>query len=115
MGQHVPPHLEIVLGWLGTAVLVVYGGVLTGVEALVEIRVITPPRDIDWKAFHWHPYLWDPYFLISGILLGLAVVHFSPVTGERRDRIMGNGRVMTRQASCRTARSDADEAANHHA
>lgn len=84
-GRMFPRTLMIVLGWLGTAALVLYGGVLSSVEALVEIGVIRPAGDVDWKAFHWHLYLWDPYFLIWGILLGLAVVYYSRVTDAHDD------------------------------
>jgi hypothetical protein len=45
------------LGWLATAVLMLYGGSLSGLEVLFEIRVTTLPGDIDWKAFHSHLYL----------------------------------------------------------
>jgi hypothetical protein len=83
-GRMFPRRLMIVLGWFGAVVLALYGGVLVGVEALVEIGVIKPQGPVDWKALRWHLYLWDPYFLIWGILLGLAVVHYSRVTGGCR-------------------------------
>jgi hypothetical protein len=29
--------------------------------------------DADWKALDWHMYLWDPWFLIVGLLVWAAL------------------------------------------
>jgi hypothetical protein len=81
-GRRLPRRLMLILGWLGTAVLVVYGAVNTGAEALVQIGVITVPPNsgMDWYAFHWHLFLWDPYFLVWGIALGFAVRDYARAT-----------------------------------
>jgi hypothetical protein len=81
-GRRLPRRLPLVLGWLGTALLVLYGAVNTGAEALVQIGVITVPPNsgMDWYAFHWHLFLWDPYFLVWGIALGLALRDYARAT-----------------------------------
>lgn len=69
-------RLLTVLGWLGTALLVLYGGVLTVGAALVEVGVVSV-KPADPVAFRGHLYLWDPWFLVWGILLGMAMVRFA--------------------------------------
>ncbi|SFD62835.1 Protein of unknown function [Streptomyces aidingensis] len=61
------------LAWTASAVLVLYGGTLVVVQALVELGVIEAAPDVDWQALRWHLYLWDPWFLAWGLLLGAAV------------------------------------------
>ncbi|MFE6775151.1 DUF3995 domain-containing protein [Streptomyces sp. NPDC057702] len=60
------------LCWAATAVLVAYGGLLTSTQALAEAGVFDASGRSDGQAFHWHLYLWDPWFLGWGLLLGAA-------------------------------------------
>jgi hypothetical protein len=48
----------------GTTILVTYGGVLVIVEAMVQMGLIQAPAAMNWKAFHWHLFVWDPWFLL---------------------------------------------------
>lgn len=75
-GRVFPRRLMLFAGWAGTAVLIGYGGVTVGTELLVVIGAVEPPVGIDWYAFYWHLAVWDPYFLIWGVLLGLATRHY---------------------------------------
>ncbi|WP_197284872.1 DUF3995 domain-containing protein [Sciscionella sediminilitoris] len=70
-GRVFPRKLLLVLGWLGTAVLVLYGGFLTISEAVVAIGGAPGTETL---AFRWHLYLWDPWFLVWGVALGLAML-----------------------------------------
>ncbi|WP_157182744.1 DUF3995 domain-containing protein [Sciscionella marina] len=70
-GRVFPRKLLLVLGWLGTAVLVLYGGFLTISEAVLAIGGAAGTETL---AFRWHLYLWDPWFLVWGIALGLAML-----------------------------------------
>lgn len=70
-GRVFPRKLLLVLGWAGTAVLVLYGGFLTVSEAVVAIAGVPGTERL---AFRWHLYLWDPWFLVWGVLLGLAML-----------------------------------------
>jgi Protein of unknown function (DUF3995) len=53
--------------------LVLYGGLLVVVGSLVLIGVIHPSTPVDRSALAWHVWVWDMWFLIWGLLLGLAV------------------------------------------
>jgi hypothetical protein len=80
------------LAWAEAAALIIYGFVLTSVGLLVQAGVIHPGRTADRRALAWHAYLWDPWFLVWGLLVvitltvnptdrgnvGLLVVRVSP-------------------------------------
>ncbi|WP_243761370.1 DUF3995 domain-containing protein [Streptomyces sp. YIM 98790] len=68
--------------WAASAVLVLYGGVLVVGQALVEAGVLGAAQDADRKALRWHLYLWDPWFLVRGLLLGAAA--WGCTRGRRR-------------------------------
>lgn len=61
------------LAWLEAVILTVYGGVLTGAGLAVQAGLVNPGRDADWKALDWHAYLWDPWFLVAGVLVLAAL------------------------------------------
>ncbi len=43
---------------------------------LVETGAVHPAAPIDWRGLRWHLGLWDLWFLIWGVLLGIAVWSF---------------------------------------
>lgn len=57
------------LAWIAGVVLVIYGLVLTVVGLLVQVGVIAASPTADHRALAWHAYLWDPWFLLWGILI----------------------------------------------
>ena len=63
-----------VLAWLEAAVLTIYGLVLTGAGLLGQSGVIAPAASADHRALAWHAYLWDPWFLLWGVLVTAALV-----------------------------------------
>lgn len=75
-GTRLPRRPLILLGWGAAAVLMVYGGANVVGEALVATGVVRPAEPVDWKPLLWHLYVWDMFFLVWGILFGLAIWHF---------------------------------------
>jgi hypothetical protein len=61
------------LAWLGAVVLVLYGGVLTLTGLLVQAGIVHASAHADHKALRWHAFLWDPWFLVWGLLLAAAL------------------------------------------
>jgi hypothetical protein len=61
----------IALG-LGAGVLKVAGGLLVVVGALVLGGLISPSGPVDRTALRWHVFLWDLWFLVWGLLFGVA-------------------------------------------
>lgn len=62
-----------VLTWLEAVVLIGYGLVLTVVGLLVQAHVVHTNVTADHRALAWHAYLWDPWFLVWGLLVLLVV------------------------------------------
>ena len=63
-----------VLAWAEAAILIVYGLVQTAAGLLVQADVIHMSATADHRALAWHAYLWDPWFLIWGLLVAAALL-----------------------------------------
>jgi Protein of unknown function (DUF3995) len=63
-----------VLAWAEAVILTAYGLVLAGTGLLVQAGVIAPAAGADHRALAWHAYLWDPWFLLWGVLVTAALV-----------------------------------------
>jgi uncharacterized membrane protein len=70
-----------VLAWAEAAILIVYGLVQTAAGLLVQADVIHAAATADQRALAWHAYVWDPWFLIWGLLVAAALLR----GGHRRD------------------------------
>lgn len=64
-------------------VLTCYGGLLVAVGAMVLGGLISPAGPVDRTALRWHVLLWDLWFLVWGLLLGVAAWQYG---GESRSR-----------------------------
>lgn len=63
-----------VLAWAEAGILTIYGLVLCGAGWLAQSGVIAPPANADHRALAWHACLWDPWFLLWGVLVTAALV-----------------------------------------
>ena len=79
-------RLARVLTWIEAAILVGYGLVLTASGLLVQAGVIEAVAHADRLALKWHAYLWDPWFLIWGIFVFLALWRSRPAS---QDHLLG--------------------------
>ncbi|MGH6654299.1 MAG: DUF3995 domain-containing protein [Actinocrinis sp.] len=72
-------------GYAVSALLTAYGAVNVIGEALAETGVVkaSTSTTVDWHALRWHLFLWDPYFVVWGVLLGLAVRHYQGAVVSR--------------------------------
>jgi hypothetical protein len=61
------------LAWIAAWILTAYGAVLTLVGLLVQAGVIDTSAGADQRALAWHAYMWDPWFLVWGLLLWVAL------------------------------------------
>jgi hypothetical protein len=62
------------LTWIEAVILTGYGLVLTAVGLLVQAGVIGTAATADHRALEWHAYLWDPWFLVWGLLVAAALI-----------------------------------------
>ncbi len=67
-------RLLLVLTWTAGCALTLYGGVLVAGQALVVTGVIQASPDADWTAIYSRLYLWDPWFLLWGLLLLVVAI-----------------------------------------
>lgn len=86
-GRLFPRWVLLSAAWAGAALLTSYGAVQVTAEALVQLGVIKPAGPVDWPALRWHMLLWDPWFLIWGLLLGAAALEYGRggYLGRRQD------------------------------
>ncbi len=75
-GERLPRRALQALAWAGAAVLTVYGLVQTVAIVLVALDVVEPAEPLETKAVLWRMFLWEPWFLVWGLLLGAAAWHF---------------------------------------
>lgn len=57
------------VSWAGGTFLVVYGGAVAVVSAAVLSGVVSPEGPIDRRGLAGHALLWDPLFVLWGVLL----------------------------------------------
>ncbi len=62
------------LAWVEAAVLTGYGLVMTAGGLLVVAGAVSVSAAADHRAQAWHAYVWDPWFLICGLLVGGALL-----------------------------------------
>jgi hypothetical protein len=68
----VPRRLLLGAAWAASTVLTAYRGLLVAVGGLVLTGVISPSGPVDRTALRWHVLVWDLWFLVWGLLLGVA-------------------------------------------
>ena len=68
------PRLIRALAWIEALILTVYGLAWTAVGLLVQAGVIAASATADHRALEWHAYLWDPWFLVWGLLVTAALL-----------------------------------------
>jgi len=71
-GQVVPRRLLLGAAWAGSLVLVLYGALYVVGGALVLAGAVDVSGPVDRTALWWHVAVWDLWFLVWGVLLGLA-------------------------------------------
>ncbi len=71
-GARIERRVLLFLALVGSTVLILYGGVYVLVGGLVLGEVVNPSGPVNEHTMRWHVFVWDAWFLIWGIALGLA-------------------------------------------
>lgn len=79
-GRRLPRRVMLAAAWTGAAVLILYGTVQTAGVALVALDVIQVTEPIEPTALRWRLFLWEPWFLLWGLLLAAAAWHATQAT-----------------------------------
>jgi hypothetical protein len=85
-GRAIPRRLLLGSAWAASTVLTAYGGLLVVVGTFVLTGFISPSGPVDRTALRWHVLLWDLWFLVWGLLLGVAAWHYGRESGSRGAR-----------------------------
>jgi len=75
-GERLPRRPLQALAWTGAAVLTVYGVLQTVAIVLVALGRFELDEPLGTRALRWRMFLWEPWFLVWGMLLGAAAWHF---------------------------------------
>jgi hypothetical protein len=73
-GRRLPQRPLQAVAAVASGLLVLYGAVLVVAGVLVLTDAVTPAATVDQTALRWHVFCWDAWFLLWGLLLGLAVI-----------------------------------------
>src|SRR4029453_10488157 len=76
-GARIGRRLLLLPSLAGSLILVLYGGAAVLAGGLVLADVITPSGPVDRHALRWHVFVWDVWFLVWGVALGLAAWRYS--------------------------------------
>lgn len=84
-GRRYFQHWMLMLaGWGGAALLVLYGVAQISLQVMVSSGLLTPPDDMDWRGFYGHLFLWNPWFVLWGVLLAITARHYTLDARGRR-------------------------------
>ena len=75
-----PPVRRLLFGTSGlvSSGLSIYGGAIVLIGLLVLTGLIAPSERIDETALRWHVFVWDLWFVLWGIALGVAAWQHRP-------------------------------------
>lgn len=75
-GRVLPRAWLLIVPAAASAVLVLYGALIVLAGLLVLSGAYHPSGQVDRTALRWHAGLWDPWFLVWGILLAVATISY---------------------------------------
>jgi Protein of unknown function (DUF3995) len=81
-----------VLTWVEAVILVLYGLVLTVTGLLVQSGLVAAGATADHRTLRWHAYLWDPWFLVWGLLVTAALLRSRSLAASGPGQRPGPGR-----------------------
>jgi hypothetical protein len=71
-GRAIPPRMVVVAAWGTGVLLALYGGANLAVRAMMGLGVLSTPESMRSAAARWHLLVWDPWWLLGGILFCAA-------------------------------------------
>ncbi|MDP9071124.1 MAG: DUF3995 domain-containing protein [Actinomycetota bacterium] len=71
-GRSVPRWMLLLAAWGAGAAMVLYGAVQLSLSVPVLTGAVSAPEAPEPSVLRWHVFLWQPYWLMGGILLLIA-------------------------------------------
>ena len=85
-GRALPRRLLLAGGWVAFAIMALYEGAASLVQhALMLAGAIATPAGLGETSARWHLLLWDPWWLLGGVLFGLATWRYQRPSHDRSD------------------------------
>lgn len=81
--RKVPRRWLVRAAWGAAVPLTLYGAIQTASVALVRFNIIIPSKPVASNVLWWRLLVWEPWFLLWGVLLGVAAWH----VGRRPDAV----------------------------
>lgn len=82
--RRIPRRLPLLAGWGAGAALILYGGASFVQHAMMAAGIVGIPSGLGATVLRWHLLLWDPWWLLGGILFALAAWHYGRETSPLR-------------------------------
>jgi hypothetical protein len=82
-GRVVPRRLLLVAAWGPAAIFCLYAAANFVDHGLMESGARSIPDALGADALRWHLLLWDPWWLLGGILFAAAAWQFGRGTGSK--------------------------------
>ncbi len=76
-GTRVPVWFRRISSWSIGLILTLYGGANLAVRGLMTLGALETPASMRSAAAMWHLVLWDPWFVLGGVLFISAAWNFS--------------------------------------
>jgi hypothetical protein len=76
-GRVIPRWMRSTVAWGIGVALILYGGANLAVRALMALGVMETPASMYSTAAQWHLLLWDPWWVLGGVLFVLAARHIN--------------------------------------
>jgi len=92
-GGAIPRRLLLGAAWSAAALLIVYAIANFVDHGLMEAGVRNIPEALGSDAVRWHLLLWDPWWLLGGVLFAVAAwqYRFAPALAAHRDSLTPAG------------------------
>lgn len=82
-GQRLPRRWLRAAAWSGAVALTLYGAAQVVSVALVATGIITPTTPVEPMVLRWRLLVWEPWFLVWGLLLALTTWTTRPRRAKR--------------------------------
>jgi hypothetical protein len=86
-GRVLPRRALLSTAWGGGILMALYGGASWVQEGLMVFGVIRIPAGLGHTAALWHVVLWDPWWLLGGILFIIAAWSYRRRTSDQGERL----------------------------
>lgn len=78
-----PRTLKLFVAWAGGVGLLLYGAFPFVVGVLLLTGVLPHDASVDWDGMRWHVALWDPWWMLGGVLFLLTAWWYQRTTSVR--------------------------------